>query len=112
MSEPLLETRMLCKNFGALAASRDINFRLAAGGQSANPLPILAGSLVVALQAADVAALQQRRRRIRCLGDCLLDIGERGVEPGTNASLLIFGVADVGKAAAILDQIATTARGS
>jgi len=35
-----------------------------------------------------------------------------GVEPGTNASLLIFGVAEVGKAAAILDQIATAARGS
>ena|SRR2546422_642133 len=34
-----------------------------------------------------------------------------GVEPGTNASL-IFGVADVAKAAAILDQIVTAARGS
>ena len=31
MSEPLLETRSLCKNFGALAAARDINFRLDAG---------------------------------------------------------------------------------
>ena len=35
-----------------------------------------------------------------------------GFEAGTNASLLIFGVADVAKAAAILDQIATAARGS
>ena len=35
-----------------------------------------------------------------------------GVEPGTNASLLIFGVAEVGKAVGILDQIATAARGS
>ena len=32
-----------------------------------------------------------------------------GVEPGTNAELLIFGVADVGKAAAILDQAAAVA---
>ena len=35
-----------------------------------------------------------------------------GVEPGTNAELLIFGVADATKAAAILDQIVTAARGS
>jgi hypothetical protein len=32
-----------------------------------------------------------------------------GVEPGSNAPLLIFGVADVGKAASILDQAATAA---
>ncbi len=54
---------------------------LAAGGQLANPFPILAGSLVVALQAADVAAFQQRRRGIRHSRYCLLDIGEGGVEP-------------------------------
>src|SRR5438128_12601897 len=35
-----------------------------------------------------------------------------GFEAGTNASLLIFGVADVGKAAAILDQVVTATRGS
>ena len=35
-----------------------------------------------------------------------------GVEPGTNASLLIFGVAEVGKAAAILDQTAAVAAGN
>jgi len=35
-----------------------------------------------------------------------------GVEPGTNALLLIFGVAEVGNAVQILDQIATAARGS
>src|SRR5437667_61466 len=35
-----------------------------------------------------------------------------GVEPGTNALLLIFGVAEVGKAVQILDQIATAGRGS
>ena|SRR5881398_495495 len=48
------------------------------------------------------------------LGEANININHAycGVEPGTNASLLIFGVADVGKAAAILDQIATTARGS
>jgi hypothetical protein len=54
---------------------------LAAGRQLANPFPILAGSLVVALQAADVAAFQERRRGIRRSRYCLLDIGERGVEP-------------------------------
>src|SRR6266568_695385 len=48
------------------------------------------------------------------LGEANLNIHHAycGVEPGTNASLLIFGVADVAKAAAILDQIVTTARGS
>src|SRR5437660_1477046 len=54
---------------------------LAAGGQLASPLPILACSLVVALHAADVAALQQCRRGIRRSCYCLLDIGQRGVEP-------------------------------
>ena len=39
-----------------------------------------------------------------------IDHAHCGVEPGTNASLLIFGVADVAKAAAILDQIVTAAR--
>ncbi len=33
-----------------------------------------------------------------------------GVEPGTNAPVVIFGVADVGKAVAILDQAAAAAR--
>ncbi len=35
MSPPLLETRSLCRNFGALAAARDINFRLEAGARHA-----------------------------------------------------------------------------
>jgi branched-chain amino acid transport system ATP-binding protein len=35
MSEALLETRLLAKNFGALAASRDINFRLEGGARHA-----------------------------------------------------------------------------
>ncbi len=35
MSEPLLETRLLCKNFGALAAARDIDFRLDPGARHA-----------------------------------------------------------------------------
>ena len=35
MSTPLLETRSLCRSFGALAASRDINFRLEAGARHA-----------------------------------------------------------------------------
>ena len=35
MTAPLLETRGLCKNFGALAAARDIDFRLEAGARHA-----------------------------------------------------------------------------
>jgi len=35
VSAPLLETRGLCRNFGALAAARDINFRLEAGARHA-----------------------------------------------------------------------------
>ena len=35
MSAPLLETRDLCRNFGALAAVRDIGFRLEAGARHA-----------------------------------------------------------------------------
>ncbi len=35
MTAPLLETRGLCKNFGALAASRDIDFRLERGARHA-----------------------------------------------------------------------------
>ena len=35
MTTPLLETRGLCKNFGALAAARDIDFRLERGARHA-----------------------------------------------------------------------------
>ena len=35
MSEALLETRLLAKNFGALAASRNINFRFEGGARHA-----------------------------------------------------------------------------
>ena len=35
MTAPLLETRTLCRNFGALAAARDIDFRLEAGARHA-----------------------------------------------------------------------------
>src|SRR3989442_3246297 len=35
MTTPLLETRLLCKNFGALDAARDIDFRLDAGARHA-----------------------------------------------------------------------------
>ncbi len=35
MSTPLLETRGLCVNFGALAATRDVNFQLEAGARHA-----------------------------------------------------------------------------
>src|SRR5437763_15272468 len=35
MSEALLETRGLCRNFGALAAARDIDFRLEPGARHA-----------------------------------------------------------------------------
>ena len=35
-----------------------------------------------------------------------------GLEPGTNTPLLIFGVADVGRAVTILDQTAASAKGA
>ena len=35
MTAPLLETRRLCRNFGALAAARDIDFKLEAGARHA-----------------------------------------------------------------------------
>ena len=35
MTTPILETRALCRNFGALAAARDIDFRLEAGARHA-----------------------------------------------------------------------------
>ena len=35
MTAPLLETRALCRNFGALAAVRDVDFRLEAGARHA-----------------------------------------------------------------------------
>ena len=35
MTTPLLETRALCRNFGALSAARDIDFRLDAGARHA-----------------------------------------------------------------------------
>ena len=35
-----------------------------------------------------------------------------GIEPGTNASLLIFGVAEASKAASILEQAGAKAKGS
>jgi ABC-type branched-subunit amino acid transport system ATPase component len=35
VTAPLLETRALCRNFGALAAARDIDFRLEAGARHA-----------------------------------------------------------------------------
>ncbi len=48
------------------------------------------------------------------LGDANININYAysGVEPGTNAPLLIFGVAEAGRAATILDQIAAGAAGS
>ncbi len=48
------------------------------------------------------------------LGDASININYAytGVEPGTNAPLLIFGVTEVGKAASILDQTAAAAAGT
>ena len=43
MSDPLLETRRLSRSFGALAAVREVDFRLATDPARANrvPLPLL-----------------------------------------------------------------------
>ncbi len=48
------------------------------------------------------------------LGDANININYAycGVEPGTNAPLLIFGVAEVGQAVTILDQTAAAAAGT
>jgi len=48
------------------------------------------------------------------LGEANININHSysGLEPGTNTPLLIFGVADVGRAVTILDQTATAAKGA
>jgi hypothetical protein len=48
------------------------------------------------------------------LGDANININYAysGVEPGTNAPVLIFGVTEVGRAASILDQTAAAAAGT
>src|SRR5688572_15124791 len=54
--------------------------RVAAGSQHRDPEPILARARNIAAQPAQIAALQQRRHRIR--GSCqrLIEVGERRVE--------------------------------
>ena len=59
--------------------------RLAAGREPADALPILAGSLEIAFEPADIAAFEQRRNRIRRLRERLLDIGERRIETAEGA---------------------------
>jgi hypothetical protein len=48
------------------------------------------------------------------LGEASININYAycGIEPGTNAPLLFFGVADAGRAAKILDEAATAAAGA
>ena len=77
MTAPLLETRGLCKNFGALAAARDIDFRLERGARHAligpngagkttfvnlltGVLPPSAGSVL--LNGRDITAVAQAER--------------------------------------------------
>jgi ABC-type branched-subunit amino acid transport system ATPase component len=77
MSAAMLETRELCKNFGALEVSRDVNFRLERGARHALIGPngagkttfinLLTGVLApsagsVLLEGEDVTALAQARR--------------------------------------------------
>jgi branched-chain amino acid transport system ATP-binding protein len=77
MSEVLLETRGLCQNFGALAAARDIDFRLEAGARHALIGPngagkttfvnLLTGVLkptagAVLLKGHDITTLEQAER--------------------------------------------------
>jgi ABC-type branched-subunit amino acid transport system ATPase component len=77
MTVPMLETRGLCKNFGALEVSRDVNFRLARGARQALIGPngagkttfvnLLTGVLApsrgrVILEGEDVTALAQAKR--------------------------------------------------
>jgi branched-chain amino acid transport system ATP-binding protein len=77
MTEPLLETRSLSKNFGALAAARDINFQLKAGARHALIGPNGAGKTTfinlltgvflptdgqVLLRGRDITTMQQSAR--------------------------------------------------
>ena len=77
MSTPLLETRRLGINFGALAAARDINFRLEAGARHALIGPNGAGKTTlinlltgvlrptqgqVLLRGSDITAVEQAQR--------------------------------------------------
>src|SRR5215470_4262914 len=77
MSEAALETRGLCKNFGALAVASNIDFRLEAGARHALIGPngagkttfvnLVTGALTpsagrILLEGADVTALPQARR--------------------------------------------------
>jgi ABC-type branched-subunit amino acid transport system ATPase component len=77
MTAPLVETRRLCRNFGALAAVRDIDFKLAAGARHALIGPNGAGKTTfinlitgvlqpsegeVLLDGRDVTALSQASR--------------------------------------------------
>ena len=50
-------------------------------------------------------------RAVSRLGDAKININYAygGVDPGTNAPLVFFGVAEVGRAATILDQVAAAA---
>jgi branched-chain amino acid transport system ATP-binding protein len=77
MSTPLLETHGLCVNFGALAATRDVNFRLEAGARHALIGPNGAGKTTlinlltgvlrptqgrVLLKGVDITRVQQAER--------------------------------------------------
>ena len=77
MSAAMLETRGLCRNFGALEVARDLNFRLERGARHALIGPngagkttfinLLTGVLLpsrgsVLLEGEDVTALAQARR--------------------------------------------------
>ena len=53
---------------------------LAAGGQSAHALPVLASARSITPQPPQVAALEQRRDRIRRQCESLFDIDERRIE--------------------------------
>ena len=77
MTAPLLETRALCRNFGALVAARDIDFRLEAGARHALIGPNGAGkttfinlltgvfpptSGAILLKGRDITAIAQAQR--------------------------------------------------
>jgi hypothetical protein len=53
---------------------------LGAGGELTDALPVGAGSFEIALQAPNIAALEQPRYRIRRLRECLLCIREGWIE--------------------------------
>ena len=93
MTEPALETRALCKNFGALRVLRDVDFRLPHGCRHAligpngsgkttlinllgGALPATSGKIY--LEGQDITGLSADQRVAAALGARILAAGDLG----------------------------------